>query len=200
MRRWRKNAGPWLSSFTISANSAITGKVSNSSTPLATTSNTRLATLDSIRPDENPSEKISQLGLSVSRSTRPVSRSMKLEKSLTWTPAVLIRSRSFKGSALRRSSSASTTSLAPRSCTWRERSAIALRGMACSSVPWPRAHGDVRRRPRKPLSGRSASLQMRRARAPAPSTSTRRRNAAVPRTPPMMIRLSISSAMAKSIA
>ena len=34
-------------------------------------SNSRLATLDSRRPAEKPSEKISQLGLRLSRSTRP---------------------------------------------------------------------------------------------------------------------------------
>ena len=47
------------------------------------TSNMRLMALESIRPLEKPSEKMSQLGLTVSRSTRPVSRSRKLEKSFT---------------------------------------------------------------------------------------------------------------------
>ena len=88
------------------------GSVSASSSPLAMMSNARLNTLDSIRLEANPSEKISQDGLTLLRSIRPVSRSRKLDISLTWTPVVRTRSRSFIGSALRRSSSASTTSLA----------------------------------------------------------------------------------------
>ncbi len=48
-------------------------------TRLTKTSNSRLPALDRRRPAEKPSEKISQEGLRLSRSTRPVSRSMKLE-------------------------------------------------------------------------------------------------------------------------
>src|SRR3546814_4191596 len=90
------------------------GAVSASNRTLAMMSNRRLAKPESRRPEENPSEKMNQLGLTLSRSTRPVSRSRKLERSLTCTPVVLIRRRSDNGSALRRSSRASTTSLAPR--------------------------------------------------------------------------------------
>ena len=80
-------------------------------------SNARFNALDSIRPEANPSEKISQDGLTLLRSIRPVSRSRKLEMSLTMTPVVFTRSRSFTGSALRRSSSASTISVARCSTT-----------------------------------------------------------------------------------
>jgi hypothetical protein len=61
----------------------MTGADNPSNSALAKISNRRFAKLEIARPDENPSEKISQLGLTLSRSTRPVSRSMKLEKSLT---------------------------------------------------------------------------------------------------------------------
>ena len=59
------------------------GIVNASKIELAITSNSRFAMPDKRRPEENPSEKISQLGLTLSRSTRPVSRSRKLEISLT---------------------------------------------------------------------------------------------------------------------
>src|SRR3546814_1361771 len=82
-RFWRKKAGPLLSSFTIIAASRMMGAVSASNRTLAMMSNRRLAKPESRRPEENPSEKMNQLGLTLSRSTRPVSRSRKLERSLT---------------------------------------------------------------------------------------------------------------------
>jgi hypothetical protein len=102
-----------VSSFTASAASSTTGAVATRRMVLNTRSNSRLATTDTPRPPEKPSEKISQDGLRLRRSTRPDSRSMKLANSCTLTPVVLARSRSSSGNALRRSSSASTTSDAP---------------------------------------------------------------------------------------
>ena len=54
-----------------------------SSTSDATISNTRFRTEEMRRPDVNPSEKISHDGLVLRKSTRPVSRSRKVDTSLT---------------------------------------------------------------------------------------------------------------------
>src|SRR3546814_7103909 len=72
---------PRLSSLTAIATSTITGSAITNRTRLAAMSNSRLNRLDSTRLDENPSEKISHDGLTLSRSTRPVSRSRKVERS-----------------------------------------------------------------------------------------------------------------------
>ena len=61
----------------------INGAVRIRIAALTNMSNRRLPALEMRRPDEKPSEKISQEGFKLSRSTRPVSRSRKEERSLT---------------------------------------------------------------------------------------------------------------------
>src|SRR3546814_13845974 len=91
-----------LAIITVIAGRRMMGAVSASNRTLAMMSNRRLAKPESRRPEENPSEKMNQLGLTLSRSTRTVSRSRKLERSLTCTPVVLIRRRPDNESALGR--------------------------------------------------------------------------------------------------
>ena len=168
-----RRPGPRLSSFTSKAVSRMSGANRIRMAPLTTTSNSLFAAAESRRPDEKPSEKISQEGLRLSRSTRPVSRSRKEEISLTKTPVVLIRSRSASGSALRLSSSASTTSLAPRRTTWSVRLAMSARLTAPATATGAVVHRDIadRRRSRRPGASpapRSAPRAGRR-RAPSPA-------------------------------
>ena len=188
-----------LSSFTNMAKIATSGRPTIRITRLTRMSNRRLPILDNRRPDENPSEKISQLGLSVSRSTRPNSRSRKLEKSLTMTPLVLTLSRSLSGSELRRSCSARTTSLAPTRSTNRPRSEIDSRGTA---VPMVGSDSPIATKAptAKPLSGRRESRSSRSARGPAPSTRMVRRNASTPSILLPRIRLAMRKAIAMPIA
>jgi hypothetical protein len=106
-----------LSSFTSSANSAITGAVSASSSALAAMSNNRLAALETARPEENPSEKISQLGLTRIEIDTPGLAFEEAGEIVDMNAGGLDPQQILSGSELRRSSSASTTSLTPRFST-----------------------------------------------------------------------------------